>query len=108
MSTGKFRHLVDFYKKEETITETGGREYELVLFKGDVWASANTRKLSENFSADSENVIADVVVIIRYDEALDINNMTIKFNNKYLRVVSVDNFNFRNKELIFRCQYAQR
>ena len=108
MSTGKFRHLVDFYKKEETITETGGREYELVLFKEGVWASANTRKLSENFSADSENVVADVIVVIRYDEALDINNMIIKFDNKDLRVVSVDNFNFRNKELIFRCEYAQR
>jgi hypothetical protein len=36
--------------------------------------------LSENFSADSENIIADVVINTRYDKALDINGLVIKFD----------------------------
>jgi head-tail adaptor len=43
--------------------------------------------LSENFSADSENIIADVVINTRYDKDLDINGLVIKFDNKELEVI---------------------
>jgi hypothetical protein len=43
----------------------------------------------ENFSADSENIIADVVINTRYDKDLDINGLVIKFDNKELEVISV-------------------
>lgn len=107
MRSGKYRHQVDFYKKQETITDTGGREYALVSLKSGVWASANTRKMSENFTSDAEKVIVDVVITTRYDASLDIDNIIIKFNNKQLKVISVDNLNFRNIELIFRCEYVR-
>jgi head-tail adaptor len=108
MNTGALRNILNFYKKVETITDTGSREFSLQLVKEGVRGSAKTRMLSENFSADSENVIADVVINTRYDEALNINDLVIKFNNKDLKVISVDNFDFKNKTLIFRCKYDQR
>jgi SPP1 family predicted phage head-tail adaptor len=108
MNAGGLRNILGFYKKVQTVTNTGSREFSLQLVKANVRGSAKTRMLSENFSADSENVIADVVINTRYDKALDINDLVIKFDNKELKVISVDNYNFKDKMLIFRCQYDQR
>jgi SPP1 family predicted phage head-tail adaptor len=108
MNIGALRNVLAFYKKIETTTNTGSREFTLELVKENVRGSAKTRMLSENFSADSENIIADVVINTRYDKDLDINGLVIKFDNKELEVISVDNHNFKSKILIFRCQYDQR
>lgn len=105
MNPGKFRHRITIQKYTDVEGEWGQTTTEWADWSTR-WASINSLYGREFWQAKEANMENTINITIRYSKDLkdlDSREYRIKWDKKIYNIIFIENLQFSNKYLIFKC-----
>ena len=102
MKIGRLNKRITIQEYSNIIDEEGFHKKEWVDLKT-VWGSIKNYNNKEKFQSDTIHDKQTCEVLIRYTSGVT-NANRIKYNNTYYNILSVQNINEQNKELLILCE----
>jgi len=105
MNPGRLRHKIDIEQEATTPNSYGEPTQSWSAFLSSISASIDPVSGREYFASDMTNAEVTHKIRVRYRTGI-FPKMRVKFGTRYFDIVSVLNFEERNKELLLMCKEA--
>ena len=106
INPGKYRHKIDFLKREVGADDYGEPIDDWPIFKGGIWASKDPLLGNEYFNALTANTKVEVKFNMRFVPGIT-NEMRIKHGNDIYEILSAINVKGLNRELLCYCRMVK-